>query len=151
MKKGFSLKTKIIFVIVLISILTIAFSIQFAFFISENIKFVGVLSYLINYIVCVISFLILAHLSKKDSSNLGFVFLIFTLIKFGMYFLGFRFYFMQDDIVTKEEYSVFFIPYLLSVIVEVTFLIRHLNNLDMDATKIVEIIDEVDEKNEPQV
>ena len=140
MKIEISNKTKFWFVVILIISLIMAVLLQVLLFMPIELHFITYLSYAVNFVICIASFFALAKLSKKDSTNLGYVFLAFSMLKFGVYFLGFRFYFQIDDVVSKSEYSVFFIPYLISILIEVSFLIKTLNGAEMDPSnfKVIE-------------
>jgi hypothetical protein len=140
-----SKKTKFLFLGVLFTSLVISLSVQISFFTPDALEIVTFLSYLTNFIICVASFYVLASLSKKDSTNVGYAFLMFSMMKFGAYFLGFRFYFQIDDVVTKQEYAVFFVPYLLAILVEISFLIKELNGAEMDPEKFIVVEEEGDE------
>lgn len=144
MKIEITKKTKYLFVAILVSSLSLALIAQL-YLVNVELYSVTLLSCLTNLIICVASFYTLANMSKKDASNVGYIFLIFSMLKFGTYFLGFRFYFQIDDVVTKEEYSVFFVPYLLAILVEIVFLIKELNGAEMDPSKFVVIEDELEE------
>jgi hypothetical protein len=131
--------------------LAVSLTVHLSFFTTKQLESVTLISYLTNLIICIASFYVLASLSKKDSTNIGYVFLMFSMMKFGAYFLGFRFYFQMDDIVTKQEYAVFFIPYLLAILVEISFLIKELNGAEMNPEKFIVIEDEeVDTLNDEE-
>jgi len=144
MKIEISNRTKYLFLGILILSLGLSLLAQL-FFIESNLHSVTLLSYLSNLIICIVSFYTLASLAKKDSTNVGYIFLVFSMLKFGVYFLGFRFYFQMDDIVTKQEYSLFFVPYLVAIFVEISFLIKELNGAEMDPNKFIVIEDEEEE------
>lgn len=100
----------------------------------ENVFFV---SYIAQLIMSISSFFLLSKLSQTKGEQLGFYFLGLTMIKFLVYFLGFRLYFLQDGSVTAMEYAIFFVPYLVALIVEVSFLIYALNKAPMDTDKVI--------------
>ncbi len=85
------------------------------------------LSYLGNYFVSVFIFLII--ILKKDSHTnlLGFFFLAGSLFKFLLFFLFLYPKFTADALISKNEITTFFIPYTISVVIELRYLIKELS------------------------
>lgn len=67
------------------------------------------------------------YLSIRKSEITGFVFMGGSLIKFALFFMLFYGNFSADHDARKAEFISFYIPYALSLIIEVWYLIRHLN------------------------
>jgi len=88
------------------------------------------LSYFANGLLAIFIFSILLLLKKKHGEQLGFLYILGSLIKFGVFFLLFYPEFKSDGEITNLEFSVFFTPYLLSLIIETTELIKILNNTE---------------------
>ncbi len=84
--------------------------------------------YLFNYIIAIATYLGLILFKDKLSSSLGFVFMGGSMVKFGLFFLLFYPSFNQDGDISRIEFASFFIPYAISLIVEVVFLVKTLNN-----------------------
>jgi hypothetical protein len=87
-----------------------------------------VLSYIINTLLAVTIYIGLYFLRKKQEANLGFIFMIGSFIKFGVFFLFFYPEYNADGEIQKLEFSTFFIPYAICLIIETYFLTRLLNN-----------------------
>jgi hypothetical protein len=85
-------------------------------------------SYITNYFLALLIFLILVKLKKKYLDLLGFVFMAGSFVKFGVYFIFFNPVFKQNGSVSSEEATTFLTPYLLCLIVETFYLIKLLNN-----------------------
>ena len=84
-------------------------------------------SYITNYFLALLIFLILVKLKKKYLDLLGFVFMAGSFVKFGVYFIFFNPVFKQNGSVSSEEATTFLTPYLLCLIVETFYLIKLLN------------------------
>lgn len=94
-------------------------------------------SYLVQLILSILSFLIISKVSEKKGEQAGFYFLGLSALKFLVYVVGFRLYFIQDGSVSREEYAIFFIPYIVAFIIEVTFLVHALNKTPLDLEKVI--------------
>ena len=86
------------------------------------------LSYLVNGLLAVFIFSALLILKKKYNNHLGFFYLVGSFIKFGVFFWIFHPYFKADGEVTKIEFSLFFVPYVISLLIETIDLIKILNS-----------------------
>ncbi len=85
-------------------------------------------SYITNYLLALLIFIILIKLKKKYLDLLGFVFMGGSFVKFGVYFIFFNPIFKQNGTVSPQEAMAFLVPYLLCLIVETFYLIKLLNN-----------------------
>lgn len=72
----------------------------------------------------------LYRLRKKFVQSMGFIFLAGTALKFLVFFLVFNPIYKEDGVVERTEFITFFIPYVLNLVVETTFLVRVLNKID---------------------
>ena len=86
------------------------------------------LSYLVNGLLAVFIFSALLILKKKYNNQLGLLYLVGSFIKFGVFFWVFYPYFKADGDVTKIEFSLFFVPYVISLLIETIDLIKILNS-----------------------
>jgi hypothetical protein len=86
-----------------------------------------VLAYIINASLAIFIYVGLFLLRKKQESNLGFIFMIGSLIKFGIFFLVFYPGYKLDGDIETIEFTTFFIPYAVCLILETLFLTRLLN------------------------
>lgn len=67
---------------------------------------------------------------KKFKSQLGFLFMGGSLLKFAVFFLVFYPFFNADGELSKLEFITFFVPYTVSLILETITLSKILNKLD---------------------
>ena len=89
-----------------------------------------VLSYIINLVLIIVIFGILYLLKKKYKSQLGFLFLAGSLLKFAVFFALFYPFYKLDGHITKLEFAAFFVPYVFGLVLESVSLSRWLNKLD---------------------
>ena len=89
-----------------------------------------VLAYLVNLILVVGIFGALYLLREKYKSQLGFLFLAGSLLKFTVFFIVFYPFYKLDGIITKLEFAAFFIPYVIGLVLESVSLSKWLNKLD---------------------
>ena len=84
-------------------------------------------SYVLNFIL---AFLIVAVLSiyiKKLKSYIGFLFMFGSLLKFAVFFVWFYPIFKMNGDINGFEFSIFFIPYFISLLFETYELGKMLN------------------------
>lgn len=89
-----------------------------------------ILSYIINLVLIISIFGILYLLKEKYKTQLGFLFLAGSLLKFAVFFIVFYPVFKLDGIVTKLEFASFFVPYITGLVIETISLSKWLNKLD---------------------
>ncbi|MDC1364888.1 hypothetical protein N8258_00540 [Algibacter sp.] len=89
-----------------------------------------VLSYIVNLVLVIVIFGILYLLKEKYKSQLGFLFLAGSLLKFVVFFFLFYPFYKFDNIITKLEFAAFFVPYVIGLILESVSLSKWLNKLD---------------------
>lgn len=89
-----------------------------------------VLSYLVNLALVVVIFGALYLLKNKYKSQLGFLFLVGSALKFAVFFMVFYPFYNEDDHISKLEFTAFFVPYGLGLILETFSLTKWLNKLD---------------------
>ncbi len=121
------------FTIKAIIVLTVAFCIHITvlnFLESPLFENKIVLSYIVNLILVIGIFGILYLLKEKYKSQLGFLFLAGSLLKFAIFFIVFSPIYKLDNDISKLEFAAFFIPYILGLILETFSLSKWLNKLD---------------------
>ena len=134
------------FVTTLFLILAITFGIHVSvLFVMELPLFSDriVLSYGVNFLLATIIYLIIQQTLKKNGAQAGFIFMAGSALKFIVFFSAFYFHFglrvlryfsafypfyNQDDVMQKTEFTAFFIPYAVCLILEVAYLSKQLNN-----------------------
>ena len=79
-------------------------------------------SYFANALLAIIALTLLAYAIKKKKSNLALVYLLTVAIKLIVYFLFFYPEFKTDGIVLQKEFFIFFIPYALGLLAEISLL-----------------------------
>lgn len=89
-----------------------------------------VLSYIINTVLAIIIFALLFFLKEKYKSQLGFLFMAGSALKFAIFFIVFQPIYKQDGEVSTLEFSAFFAPYVICLIFETFSLSKLLNKLD---------------------
>ena len=89
-----------------------------------------VLSYGINLFLIIFIFGALYLLREKYKSQLGFLFLIGSFIKFAVFFIVFYPFYKLDNTITKLEFAAFFVPYVFGLVLETVSLTKWLNKLD---------------------
>ena len=89
-----------------------------------------VLCYLINFALIIIVFGMLYLFKEKYKSQLGFLFLAGSFLKFIIFFIVFYPFFKMDNHISKLEFAAFFVPYSIGLILETFSLSKWLNKLD---------------------
>lgn len=122
---SFTLKTTIILSVVFGVHLGVLHLLQLPLFENKI-----VLSYIVNLVLVIIIFGALYLLKKKHKSQLGFLFLAGSFLKFIVFFILFYPYYKIDNEITRLEFAAFFIPYAVGLILESVSLGKWLNKLD---------------------
>ena len=86
-----------------------------------------ILAYFINGLLAIAVFLVLFFLRKKQRDQLGFLFMLGSLLKFALFFIFFYPSYNADGEATRLEFMAFFIPYVFSLLIETMSLIKLLN------------------------
>lgn len=81
-------------------------------------------SYIINILIAIVSLILLGIGIQKKKYNLTSIYLLTVVIKLFVYFIYFDPKFRSDKIVTREEFFMFFVPYLLCLCSEIYLLSR---------------------------
>ncbi|WP_368736418.1 DUF6168 family protein [Patiriisocius marinus] len=124
-------KKSILFIVLLLTILIITFcSHIFALHYKQLPLFENkiILSYILNYVAAIIIFIVLERYIKKESSQVGFIFMAGSGLKFLLFFLIFYPSYKADGKMATVEFISFFIPYAICLILEVAYLSKELNN-----------------------
>ncbi|HZW62662.1 MAG TPA: DUF6168 family protein [Flavobacteriaceae bacterium] len=88
-----------------------------------------IVAYLLNALLAIIIFATLYTLKNKYQTQLGFLFLFGSALKFVVFFVVFYPVYKADGVMDKLEFAAFFIPYAISLILETVFLSKMLNSL----------------------
>ncbi len=83
--------------------------------------------YFMNISVSILTGGSIIYLSQKKSELSGFVFMGGSFLKFALFFLLFYGEFSTIQDIRKVQFVSFYLPYAISLVVEVWYLIYHLN------------------------
>ncbi len=86
-------------------------------------------SYLINFLLAFIIVSVIGIYINNLKSYIGFLFMIGSFLKFGVFFLWFYPICKEDGNVDSYEFSMFFVPYIVSLLVETLQLKKMLEDL----------------------
>jgi hypothetical protein len=92
------------------------------------------LSYLINMILAFGIVAALYALRYRMKYQIGFLFIGGSLIKFILFFIFFYPVFTADDTIDRSEFSSFFVPYFLSLLLETYFATSLLRKLEEEGS-----------------
>lgn len=95
-----------------------------------------VLAYTLNVVLASIVFLFLYLFRKKYRDQLGFLYMAGSMLKFAMFFIFFYPSYKSDGNISTSEFAAFFIPYVISLIIETYYLIKLLNSPEMNQPKL---------------
>ena len=87
-----------------------------------------ILSYVINFLLAIIVLVIVEKTMKSKSAQSGFVFMAGSALKFLVFFLVFYPTYKEDGEMKVVEFTAFFIPYAICLIIDVLHLSKQLNN-----------------------
>ncbi len=124
-------RKSLLFLLVLGVLLSISFGLHlFALHFTDNDLFGNqiILSYLVNYVLAAIVLIVVEKTLNKNSAQAGFVFMAGSGLKFLVFFLVFYPIYKADDKMQAIEFTAFFVPYAISLITEVIYLSKQLNN-----------------------
>ena len=120
------------FIVVLTISLALIFTLHLLFLHFNNLPLFDnkiLLAYILNYVLALIVYLLLFSLRIKLKNQLGFLFMAGSFLKFVVFFLFFFSSYKADGIINRLEFSSFFIPYLICLIIETYSLVNLLKNL----------------------
>ena len=120
------------FIILLTTGVTATFLLHILFLNFKNLPFFDnkiVLAYILNYLLALSIYSLLYFLRFKLKNQLGFLFMTGSFWKFIVFFVFFYPSYKSDGSINNLEFSSFFIPYLICLIIETYTLIQLLKNL----------------------
>ena len=88
-----------------------------------------VTSYFVNIILAVIIYAVMLLLKEKYLNQLGFIFMFGSFFKFIVFFIVLYPFYKADGMITKTEFTSFFIPYVVCLIIEISSLSKWLNKM----------------------
>jgi len=87
-----------------------------------------ILSYILNYVLAGLLFVIVQRSVTKKSTMTAFIFMAGSAFKFLIFFSVFYPVYQEDTIMQTTEFTAFFVPYAVCLIAEVSYLSKQLNN-----------------------
>jgi hypothetical protein len=109
------------FILVLVT-MSLGLALHIQFNLSEKLFLFQ--SYSINIIMAMLALLLLDWGIRKKTINLAFIYLLTISIKFATYIFFFYPKFNLDGKFDRQEFFIFFVPYILGLILEIKFLTR---------------------------
>jgi len=86
-------------------------------------------SYIVNFFLAFIIVGTILLYVNKLKSYIGFLFMLGSFIKFGVFFIFFYPIFKENGIISSFEFSLFFIPYMICLLYETFSLTSILNKM----------------------
>ena len=111
------------FILLFLLILIPAYFVHQHYFFSENLTTLYLFNALIAFLVVVLAFVF----RKTHKDYIAFYFFGGTIVKLLLFFVLIFPLFKQDNNVSRIEFLSFFVPYLLTLLVETLSLVRLLN------------------------
>jgi hypothetical protein len=123
------------FLLLLILVLGLSFGIHTLLRNANGLSPLGdmlVWSYLINLLLAFGIVVFIHSLRNRMKTQLGFLFIAGSFIKFLLFFLLFYPAFTSDGVISQSEFASFFVPYFLALIAETYFTAVLLKNLEKE-------------------
>lgn len=114
------------FVVTSIILLSISFYIHSGYVAFEDHS-IMIQSYIANFILGIIVFVVIELFKKTHTNIIGFIFLGGSLFKFLVYFLYILPILTSTGELTKFKFLVFYVPYFICLMLELLFLVRLMN------------------------
>lgn len=89
-----------------------------------------VLSYIINLVLAIAIFGFLYKYRERFKSQIGFLFLAGSFVKFAVFFIIFYPVYKADNDISSLEFAAFFIPYAICLVLETSSLVKWLNKME---------------------
>ncbi len=127
------IKDLIQFTAVLVFLLGLVFSIHVAILHAQDLPLFGnmiVLSYTVNFILATAIFAALYMLRYKLKNQIGFLFMVGSMLKFVLFFIVFYPVYREDGDMDRLEFAAFFVPYAISLVVETIFTAKMLKKIE---------------------
>lgn len=121
------------FLLFLSALLTLSFLIHTYVWAAMGLPKYGnliVKSYLVNAFLAAAIYILLYIFQKRLKNQIGFLFMGGSFLKFIFFFIIFYPVYSADDTMDKVEFSAFFVPYAVSLIIETVFMAKMLKKMD---------------------
>jgi len=120
------------FIILLTSSVVLIFALHILYLQYNNLPLFDnkiILAYILNYMLALSIYIILYLFRIKLKNQLGFLFMAGSFLKFILFFLFFYASYKADGDISSLEFSSFFLPYVICLIIETTSLVNLLKKL----------------------
>ncbi len=120
------------FIILLTSSIVLIFALHLLYLHYNNLPLFDnkiILAYILNYILALGIYIVLYLFRIKLKNQLGFLFMAGSSLKFILFFLFFYASYNADGDISTLEFSSFFLPYIICLIIETTSLVNLLKKL----------------------
>ncbi len=126
-KKSFTFLAQVVIILVFVGILhyAVLYAREWAIVLPD----MG-LAYILNLLLAVGIYGAMLQFAKQQSSYLGFLFLVGSVLKFAAYFIILEPVFDRDGTLSKVEFFYFFVPYLSCLLAETFALLKLLRDID---------------------
>ncbi len=111
----------LLFLLVLIPLLGITFFLHTTILQNNGLPKYGdniMLSYLVNFLLAAVIFIGLYNFRNKMKTQIGFIFMAGSFLKFIVFFILFYPSYKTDGEMDTSEFAAFFVPYTICLIVE---------------------------------
>lgn len=116
-----------VFTLVLTMVLGIVFGIHYGVLsmvhVGISLKLTAS-TYLLLYACTLLIVQLIYRLRKKFYHQIGFLFLVGSFLKFGLYFVYLKPVFTENQLTKPQAFLLFFIPYLISLILEAIYVAK---------------------------
>jgi len=89
-----------------------------------------VFSYVINLVLAIAIFGFLYKYRERFKSQIGFLFLAGSFVKFAVFFIIFYPVYKGDNDISSLEFAAFFVPYAICLVLETSSLVKWLNKME---------------------
>ncbi|MDC6390999.1 DUF6168 family protein [Maribacter sp. PR1] len=123
----------LLFNFILVTLLAVVFFIHTSILSLQGFPKYGnsiILSYLLNFLLAAIIYIGLFLFRNRIKTQIGFVFIAGSFLKFLVFFLVFYPGFKVDGNISSLEFAAFFVPYAICLSVETIFMAKMLQKMD---------------------
>lgn len=121
-----------LFLLILIPLLGIVFALHIALLQSNGLEKYGnriILSYVVNFLLAAIIYIGLYSFRNKLKTQIGFVFMAGSFVKFIFFFVLFYPSYKGDGEIVNAEFAAFFVPYVICLVIETVFTAKMLQKM----------------------
>ena len=87
-------------------------------------------SYVLNVSIALLLYFLIDKQKERFKNNIGYIFIVSSFLKFALFFVLINPSYRLDGVTTRLEFSTFFIPYAVCLIIEIHALTVILNSLE---------------------